>query len=63
MTKDLNLDNVGIKAESNGKLKVNDVEETKVPDIFAIGDVIYGKLELTPVAIKAGKLLSMRLFG
>jgi thioredoxin reductase (NADPH) len=25
--------------------------------------VLYGKLELTPVAIKAGKLLSRRLFG
>ena len=34
-----------------------------MPHIFAIGDVIYGKLELTPVAIKAGKLLSYRLFG
>jgi pyruvate/2-oxoglutarate dehydrogenase complex dihydrolipoamide dehydrogenase (E3) component len=34
-----------------------------VENIYAIGDVIYGKLELTPVAIKAGKLLSLRLFA
>ena len=34
-----------------------------MPNIFAIGDVLYGKLELTPVAIKAGKLLAGRLFG
>lgn len=42
---------------------MNDLEETPVPNIYAIGDVIYGKLELTPVAIKAGKLLAYRLFG
>lgn len=34
-----------------------------MPHIYAIGDVIYGQLELTPVAIKAGKLLSRRLFA
>jgi len=34
-----------------------------VPHIFAIGDVLYEKLELTPVAIKAGMLLAYRLFG
>ena len=42
---------------------MTDSEETNIPNIFAIGDVIYGKLELTPVAIKAGKLLAYRLFG
>lgn len=63
LTKELNLDKAGVRAESNGKIKVNDVEQTEVPHIFAIGDVIYGKLELTPVAIKAGKLLSERLFA
>lgn len=34
-----------------------------MPHIYAIGDVIYGQLELTPVAIKAGMLLSQRLFA
>jgi thioredoxin reductase (NADPH) len=63
LTKELNLDKVGIKVESNWKIKANDVEQTEVPHIYAIGDVIYGKLELTPVAIKAGKLLAERLFG
>lgn len=63
LTKELNLDKVGIKVESNGKIKVTDEEQTQVPHIYAIGDVIYGKLELTPVAIKAGKLLAYRLFG
>jgi pyruvate/2-oxoglutarate dehydrogenase complex dihydrolipoamide dehydrogenase (E3) component len=27
-------------------------------NVYAIGDVIDGKLELTPVAIQAGKLLA-----
>lgn len=63
LTKELNLDKVGIKVEANGKLRVNDLEQTNVPHIYGIGDVIYGMLELTPVAIKAGKLLAERLFG
>ena len=50
-------------AEKNWKIKVSDEEQSNVPHIYAIGDVIYGKLELTPVAIKAGMLLSKRLFG
>ena len=63
LTKELTLENIDVKVESNGKIRVNEREEMTCPDVFAIGDVIYGKLELTPVAIKAGKLLSMRLFG
>lgn len=38
-------------------------EQTNVPHIYAIGDVVQGKLELTPVAIHAGKLLAKRLAG
>ncbi len=38
-------------------------EQTKVPHIYAIGDVLQSKQELTPVAIQAGKLLAKRLFG
>lgn len=56
------LENAGVIAESNGKFKVKDNEQTNVENIYAIGDVIYGQLELTPVAIKAGALLAERLF-
>lgn len=42
LTKELNLDNAGVKAEGNGKLIVSDTEATNIPNIFAIGDVIYG---------------------
>lgn len=33
-------------------------ERTSVSNVYAVGDVIDGKLELTPVAIQAGKLLA-----
>jgi pyruvate/2-oxoglutarate dehydrogenase complex dihydrolipoamide dehydrogenase (E3) component len=42
LTQNIGLENAGVKAENNGKLKVTDVEETNVPHIFGIGDVIYG---------------------
>jgi pyruvate/2-oxoglutarate dehydrogenase complex dihydrolipoamide dehydrogenase (E3) component len=54
VTEPLNLEAAGVKAEKNGKFIVNDEEQTNVPNIYAIGDVLYGQLELTPVAIKAG---------
>lgn len=63
-TSNLGLEKVGVKVnEKNGKIPVNDEEQTNVPHIYAIGDILDGKLELTPVAIQAGKLLAGRLFG
>lgn len=62
VTQGLNLENAGVKPEKNGKFIVNDEEQTNIPNIYAIGDVIYGQLELTPVAIKAGMLLANRMF-
>merc|ERR1712156_1309881 len=59
----LNLANAGVVAENNGKFKVNEQEQTNVPNIYAVGDVLYGRLELTPVAIKTGALLAQRLAG
>jgi thioredoxin reductase (NADPH) len=46
----------------SGKLVCKN-EQTSVPHIYAIGDVIHNAPELTPVAIMAGKLLSERLYG
>lgn len=63
LTKDLNLDAAGVKIANDGdKLDANN-EQTNVPNIYAVGDVLYKKPELTPVAIQAGKLLARRLFG
>ncbi|KFV48959.1 Thioredoxin reductase 1, cytoplasmic, partial [Gavia stellata] len=46
-----------------GKIPVNDEEQTNVPYIYAVGDILQDKLELTPVAIQAGKLLVQRLYA
>lgn len=51
------------KPTRSGKIPVNDVEQTNVPYVYAVGDILEGKLELTPVAIQAGRLLARRLFG
>ncbi|XP_046530009.1 thioredoxin reductase 3 [Equus quagga] len=63
-TRKIGLEKIGVKInEKSGKIPVNDVEQTNVPYVYAIGDILEGKLELTPVAIQAGKLLARRLFG
>ena len=41
----------------------DDDEKTNVDNIYALGDVIEGRPELTPVAIQAGKMLARRLAG
>ncbi|XP_071110707.1 thioredoxin reductase 2, mitochondrial-like isoform X1 [Haliotis cracherodii] len=40
-----------------------DHERTSVNNIYGIGDVLHERPELTPVAVKAGKLLAHRLFA
>jgi len=43
---------------------VNDYQETSVPGVYAIGDIINKRgVQLTPVAIAAGRRLGDRLFG
>ena len=37
--------------------------QTSAAHVFALGDVLEGRPELTPVAIKAGQLLARRMFG
>jgi glutathione reductase (NADPH) len=60
----LHLSAVGVETTDpqGGYIKVNEWQETSVPNIYALGDVI-GKVELTPMAIAAGRRLADRLFG
>merc|ERR1740138_645639 len=58
----LNAEAAGLQV-SNGKLVCNEAEQTSVPHIYAIGDVVEDKPELTPVAIQTGRLLVRRLFA
>lgn len=63
-TKNLNLELVGVQYNNPGNCKIPAVgEQTNVPWIYAIGDVLAGRPELTPVAIQAGLLLARRMFG
>ncbi len=43
-TDNLGLENVGIEKDEKGRILVNDHFETKVPGIYAIGDVIKGAM-------------------
>jgi thioredoxin reductase (NADPH) len=63
-TSNIGAERIGLKLnQKNGKVLVNDREETNISNIYAIGDIADGKPELTPVAIEAGHLLSQRLFN
>lgn len=60
---DLNLKAAGkFKQGEKGHLQVDEYQNTSVENIYALGDVC-GKVELTPVAIAAGRKLADRLFG
>ncbi|XOV79953.1 MAG: glutathione-disulfide reductase [Aestuariibacter sp.] len=61
-TDKLALENVGVELNEKGYIKVDEYQNTSVRGIYALGDNI-GKIELTPVAVKAGRLLSERLFN
>lgn len=59
----LNLEAAGVIYNgSNGKIPAGNDDKTNIENIFAIGDVVEGRMELTPPAIFAGKLLADRLF-
>uniref|UniRef100_A0A2K5N546 thioredoxin-disulfide reductase (NADPH) n=1 Tax=Cercocebus atys TaxID=9531 RepID=A0A2K5N546_CERAT len=63
-TRSLNLEKAGVDTSPDTqKILVDSREGTSVPHIYAIGDVVEGRPELTPTAIMAGRLLVQRLFG
>ncbi|WP_213385044.1 glutathione-disulfide reductase [Acinetobacter pittii] len=57
---DLNLTN--IQLNDQGFIQVDSFQNTTETGVYAIGD-ITGKVELTPVAVAAGRRLSERLFN
>ena len=58
----LELENAGVTLNQRGFIQVDEYQNTVVDGIYALGDVT-GEKELTPVAIKAGRTLSERLFN
>jgi len=59
---DMKLENAGIKV-TEGKLDVDTNSKTNVENIYAVGDVLHKKPELTPVAINAGRIIARHLFN
>jgi len=63
-TSTIGIEKAGVMLNpKNGKVICGDNEQSNVPHIYAIGDILDGKLELTPVAIQAGRLLAQRLYA
>eukprot|EP01083_Nonionella_stella_P084213 233075_1 len=58
----LNLPATGVEFEKNGKIFAPK-EQTNVPHIYAVGDIVKDREELTPLAIASGELLARRLFA
>ncbi len=62
VTETLKLENTAVTLTEKGHIKVDKFQNTSVTGIYAVGD-ITGHLELTPVAVAAGRRLSERLFN
>jgi glutathione reductase (NADPH) len=58
----LGLERAGVHVDTYGCVRTDKYQTTNVVGVHAIGDVT-GRMQLTPVAIAAGRRLSDRLFG
>jgi glutathione reductase (NADPH) len=63
VTESLNLGAAGVDTTARGEVIVNAASQTTAAGTYAVGDIITGAVQLTPVAIAAGRLLSDRLYG
>ncbi|ATA25862.1 glutathione-disulfide reductase [Brenneria goodwinii] len=61
-TDNLNLGAIDVGLDEKGYIRVDRFQNTNVPGIYAVGDNT-GAVELTPVAVAAGRRLSERLFN
>jgi glutathione reductase (NADPH) len=61
-TANIGLESIGVKPDAEGVVPTNLYQETEAKGVYAIGDVA-GRIELTPVAIAAGRRLADRIFG
>lgn len=61
-TENIGLENTDVELDEKGFVKVDKFQRTTDDHILSVGDVT-GAIELTPVAIAAGRRLSERLFN
>jgi glutathione reductase (NADPH) len=62
-TGNIGLEHTQVKRDEKGYIITDAQQNTTDPGIYCVGDIMAGGVELTPVAVKAGRLLSERLFG
>jgi len=62
LTDALNLEAAGVQISDRGYIKTDKYQQSSAEGIYALGDVT-GQVQLTPVAIAAGRRLSDRVFG
>ena len=58
----LGLEALGITLDAHGAIPVNDLSQTSVPSIYAVGDVT-NRVNLTPMAIREGHAFADTVFG
>ena len=58
---DLNLAAAGLEADNRGRIPVDEHYQTKVPNIFAVGDVV-GFPSLASVSMEQGRIAAARAF-
>ncbi|MCO7188113.1 MULTISPECIES: glutathione-disulfide reductase [unclassified Pseudoalteromonas] len=63
VTDKINLAATDVTITEGGYVKVDEYQNTSVSGIYALGDIMDGGIELTPVAVKAGRMLAERLFN
>ncbi|CAN6299431.1 unnamed protein product [Urochloa humidicola] len=61
-TKNLGLEDVGVKMDDNGAIVVDEYSRTSVDSIWAVGDVT-NRLNLTPVALMEAGAIARTIFG
>ncbi|WP_193570338.1 glutathione-disulfide reductase [Luteibacter yeojuensis] len=61
-TASLDIGRIGLRTGEYGHVEIDDYQNTNVPGVYAVGDVTQ-RMQLTPVAVAAGRKLADRLFG
>jgi NAD(P) transhydrogenase len=61
-TDELNLPAAGLSADERGRITVNEVFQTKTPNIYACGDVV-GFPALASTSMEQGRVASLHMFG
>ena len=62
LVEDMKLENAGVTVTEE-KIDVDMNHKTNVDNVYAVGDVLHQKPELTPVAINAGRIIARHIFN